>query len=249
MEKQNPGPKAGDPERRRLSRWKGFYIKNALLSPGPSPRGSPRRARAAQLQPPGDKGSRGDSRTPQSSPSPAHPGQRHLHSRGGSAERGRLRVRVRPAARTRRPSTPTGGCEPPRAPRASPGGDPDWTRRRFRAQDRKRASPRERAPAQPEVAIVSRGRRLLEEPSALVGPWGLGAAGAALDLCGSPGSWPRWRRRGVALRPLVAAAGRAPPSINLAAGVEPLSNPRFLVLTRPCHGVGARWIFFGEMTT
>lgn len=135
------GPRRGVP---RGGGWKDFYVKNALLSPGPSPRGSPRRARAAQLQPPGDKGSRGDGRTPQSSPSPAHPGQRHLHRRGGSGERGRLRVRVRPAARTRRPSALTGGCEPPGAPRASPGGDPDWTRRRFRLQDRKRAAPRER---------------------------------------------------------------------------------------------------------
>lgn len=33
-----------------------------------------------------------------------------------------------------------------------------------------------------EVSIVRGGRRLLEGPSALVGPWGLGAAGAALDL-------------------------------------------------------------------
>lgn len=108
---------ARDPEKPRLSRSRAFYVKYALLSPRPSPRGPPRRARATQLQPAGDKGSRGDGRAPKSSASPAHPGQRHLRGEGGSAgSRGRLRVRVRPAARTRRSRVMTGAPRPPPAP-------------------------------------------------------------------------------------------------------------------------------------
>lgn len=103
VEEQNPGArKTWDPKRRRWRRCEGFYVKKALLSPGPSPRGSPRGARATQLQPPGDQGSRGDGRAPQRSPSPAHPGQRHLHRGGGGGVGGRIGVRVRGAGRTRR---------------------------------------------------------------------------------------------------------------------------------------------------
>ena len=63
-------------------------VKNISLSPSPSPRGPPGQARANQLQPPDDTKSRGHRRTPQSSPSPTHSGERHLRSEGG-ADRGK----------------------------------------------------------------------------------------------------------------------------------------------------------------
>lgn len=133
-----------------------------LLSPGPSPRGSPRGARAAQLQPPGDKGSRGDGRTPQSSPSPAHPGQRHLHREGAG--------RSSPGQ-----SAPRCTHAPPSAPGASPCGERGLDAAMLPPAGPEAGRPEgARAWTQPEVAIMSRGRRLLEGPSALLGPWGLG---------------------------------------------------------------------------
>lgn len=83
MEKQNPRGQGAGPREAEVKPLQGFDVKNALLSPGPSPRGPPRRTRATQLHPPGDKGSRGDGRAPKSSPRPAHPGQRHVHAEGG----------------------------------------------------------------------------------------------------------------------------------------------------------------------
>lgn len=65
---------------------KRLNVRYALLSPGISPRAPPGQSTANKLQPPVDRRSRGDRRTPESSPSPAHPGQRHLHREGGGEE-------------------------------------------------------------------------------------------------------------------------------------------------------------------
>lgn len=104
---QNPGGQGVGSRAAEAEPLQGLqHLKRALLSPGPSPRGSPRRARATQLQPPGDKRSGGDGRTPQSSASPAHPGQRHLHSEGGRepGDRSSPGQSALPAGRRRRPS-------------------------------------------------------------------------------------------------------------------------------------------------
>lgn len=85
-----PRPRLGTPTAKsmqaRMKPWKGLNVKNAFLSPGPSPRAPPGQSRTNKLQPPSDIRSRGDRRTPKSSPSPAHPGERHLLSEGGGDE-------------------------------------------------------------------------------------------------------------------------------------------------------------------
>lgn len=86
-----PRPKRGTLTREstqtRMKYWKGLNVKNAFLSPGPSPRAAPVESRTNKLQPSGDIRSRGR-RAPQSSPSPAHPGERHLLSEGGGKKKG-----------------------------------------------------------------------------------------------------------------------------------------------------------------
>lgn len=90
-----PGPGRGTlrikrPHANKADTGKPFTSETLSFLPGPSPRGPPGQATANKLQLPGDMRSGGDSRTPQSSPSPAHPGERHLHREGGvDGRRGR----------------------------------------------------------------------------------------------------------------------------------------------------------------